>query len=210
MSPKVSEQHLADRRQQILDAAVTSFSRKGFHEATIEDIRLEASLSRGAVYHYFKSKEDIIDGLRQRSADETDLIFADVAEIEEPMDSLIGLVDSTVDRMINPASLDANRLALFLWAESLVNRRLMDGQLSSSGAYRRRVEASVRGAQARGHINSDLEPSAIALVIIAALIGLQQQLSWMPGLDLNMARRVLIAMLTGDFRSSGLRPFKPR
>ena len=84
MSPKVSEQHLEDRRQQILDAAVTSFSRKGFHQATIEDIRLEAGLSRGAVYHYFKSKEDIIDGLRQRSADQTDSIFADVAEIEDP------------------------------------------------------------------------------------------------------------------------------
>ncbi len=199
MSPKVSEQHLEDRRQQILDAAVTSFSRKGFHQATIEDIRLEAGLSRGAVYHYFKSKEDIIDGLRQRSANETDSIFADVAEIEDPMHNLIGLVDSTLDRIISPASLDANRLALFLWAESLVNRRIMDGQLSSVGSYRHMVQASVRGAQARGYINSDLEPSAVALVITAALFGIQQQLSWEPGLDINAARRVLNAMLTGGF-----------
>jgi len=199
MSPKVSEKHLEDRRQQILDAAVASFSRKGFHQATIEDIRLEAGLSRGAVYHYFKSKEDIIDGLRQRSADETDSIFADVAEIEDPIDNLIALVDATLDRMINPASLDANRLALFLWGESLVNRRIMDGQLSSVGAYRYTVEACVRGAQARGYINSDLEPSAIALVITAALFGLQQQLSWEPDLDMSMARRVLLDLLTGDF-----------
>jgi len=199
MSPKVSEKHLEDRRQQILDAAVTSFSRKGFHQATIEDIRLEAGLSRGAVYHYFKSKEDIIDGLRQRSADETDSIFADVAEIEDPIDNLIGLVVSTLDRMMNPASLDANRLAVFLWGESLVNRRIMEGQLSSVGAYRHKVEACVRGAQARGYINSDLEPSAIALVITAALLGLQQQLSWEPDLDMSMARRVLLAMLTSEF-----------
>ncbi len=199
MSPKVSEKHLEDRRQQILDAAVTSFSRKGFHLATIEDIRLEAGLSRGAVYHYFKSKEDIIDGLRQRSADETDSTFAGVAEIEDPMANLIGLVDSTLDHMINPASLDANRLALFLWAESLVNLRIMDGQLSSVGSYRHMVEASVSDAQANGYINSDLEPPAVALVITAALFGLQQQLSWEPGLDINAARRVLIAMLTGGF-----------
>ncbi len=199
MSPKVSEKHLEDRRQQILDAAVTSFSRKGFHQATIEDIRLEAGLSRGAVYHYFKSKEDIIDGLRQRSADETGSIFADVAEIEDPMENLVGLVDSTLDRIISPASLDANRLALFLWAESLVNLRIMDGQLSSVGSYRHMVEESVRGAQTRGYIKSDLEPSATALVITAALFGLQQQLSWEPGLDINAARRVLVAMLTGGF-----------
>ena len=206
MSPKVSEKHLEDRRQQILDAAVTSFSRKGFHQATIEDIRLEAGLSRGAVYHYFKSKEDIIDGLRQRSADETDSIFADVAEIEDPIDNLIALVDATLDRMIDPASLAANRLALFLWGESLVNQRIMRGQLSSVGAYRHTVEACVRGAQARGYINSDLEPSAIALAITAALFGLQQQLSWEPDLDLSMARRVLIAMLTGDFRKERAAP----
>lgn len=206
MSPKVSEKHLEDRRQQILDAAVTSFSRKGFHQATIEDIRLEAGLSRGAVYHYFKSKEDIIDGLRQRSADQTDSIFAHVAAIEDPLDYLIGLVHSTLDRIISPASLDANRLALFLWAESLVNRRIMDGQLSSSRAYRQMVEASVRGAQAQSNINSDLDPSAIALVITGALIGLQQQVSWEPGLDMNMARRVLIAMLTGDFRKERAAP----
>ena len=206
MSPKVSEKHLEDRRQQILDAAVTSFSRKGFHQATIEDIRLEAGLSRGAVYHYFKSKEDIIDGLRQRSADQTDSIFAHAAAIEDPLDYLIGLVHSTLDRIISPASLDANRLAIFLWAESLVNQRIMDGQLSSSGAYRQMVEASVRRGQALSNINSDLDPSAIALVITGALIGLQQQVCWEPGLDMDMARRVLIAMLTGDFRKEPAAP----
>ena len=113
------------------------------------------------------------------------------------MDNLIGLVDATIDRFISSASLDANRLALFLWAESLVNRRIMDGQLSSVGSYRHMVEASVRDAQASGYINSDLEPSAVALVITAALFGIQQQLSWEPGLDINAARRVLNAMLTG-------------
>ena len=55
MAPKVSEEHMEERRNQILDAAVATFSHKGFHQTTIEDIRLEAGLSRGAVYHYFKS-----------------------------------------------------------------------------------------------------------------------------------------------------------
>ena len=60
MAPKVSEEHMEERRKQILDAAVRGFSRRGLHQTTIEDIRLEAELSRGAVYHYFKTKEDII------------------------------------------------------------------------------------------------------------------------------------------------------
>ncbi len=68
MAPKVSEEHMEERRQQILDAAVRSFSRGGLHQTTIEDIRLEAGLSRGAVYHYFKSKEEVFEALMDESA----------------------------------------------------------------------------------------------------------------------------------------------
>src|SRR5690242_15007919 len=59
--PKVSEQHMEARRQQIIDAAYRCFARKGFHQTTMRDIYEEAGLSPGAVYHYFSSKADIIE-----------------------------------------------------------------------------------------------------------------------------------------------------
>ncbi len=83
MAPKVSEEYLEDRRNQILNAAVATFSRNGFHQTTIEDIRLEAGLSRGAVYHYFKTKEDIIDAIRERSARQVEAIFVRSAEADD-------------------------------------------------------------------------------------------------------------------------------
>jgi AcrR family transcriptional regulator len=54
--PKVTEAHLEARRQQILDAALACFSRRGFHQSTMQDICQEAELSPGAVYRYFRSK----------------------------------------------------------------------------------------------------------------------------------------------------------
>ena len=58
--PKVTEAHLEARRSQILDAAWTCFARKGYHQATMQDICQESGLSPGAIYRYFESKEAIL------------------------------------------------------------------------------------------------------------------------------------------------------
>lgn len=54
--PDVSE----ERKNQIIEAAMTVFSRQGFHEARMDDIAQEAGLSKGALYLYYKSKDAII------------------------------------------------------------------------------------------------------------------------------------------------------
>ncbi len=59
--PKVTEEYLDTRRQQIMAAAYRCFAKKGFHQATMRDIYAEAGLSAGAIYHYFRSKEEIIE-----------------------------------------------------------------------------------------------------------------------------------------------------
>jgi len=53
----------ADRRRQILDAAVRVFARQGFHTCRVADIADEAGVAYGLVYHYFRSKEEVLDTL---------------------------------------------------------------------------------------------------------------------------------------------------
>jgi TetR/AcrR family fatty acid metabolism transcriptional regulator len=53
----------ADRRRQILDAAVRVFARQGFHACRVSDIADEAGVAYGLVYHYFRSKEEVLDTL---------------------------------------------------------------------------------------------------------------------------------------------------
>ena len=52
-----------ERRRQILNAAVRAFAKKGYHACRVSDIAEEAGVAYGLVYHYFESKEEILDTL---------------------------------------------------------------------------------------------------------------------------------------------------
>ncbi len=57
--PKVTEEHLASRRGEILDGARRAFSKYGYEKATVARLEEETGLSRGAIFHYFGSKLDL-------------------------------------------------------------------------------------------------------------------------------------------------------
>jgi TetR/AcrR family transcriptional regulator, fatty acid metabolism regulator protein len=52
-----------DKRRMILDAAVRVFARQGFHHCRVSDVADEAGVAYGLVYHYFNSKEEILNTL---------------------------------------------------------------------------------------------------------------------------------------------------
>jgi AcrR family transcriptional regulator len=52
-----------DKRRLILDAAIRVFARKGFHHCRVSDVADEAGVAYGLVYHYFDSKEEILNRL---------------------------------------------------------------------------------------------------------------------------------------------------
>jgi AcrR family transcriptional regulator len=56
-------QAAADKRRLILDAAVRAFARNGFHACRVSDIADEAGVAYGLVYHYFGSKDEVLDTL---------------------------------------------------------------------------------------------------------------------------------------------------
>jgi AcrR family transcriptional regulator len=52
-----------DKRRLILDAAIRVFAREGFHRCRVSDIANEANVAYGLVYHYFRSKDEVLDTL---------------------------------------------------------------------------------------------------------------------------------------------------
>jgi TetR/AcrR family fatty acid metabolism transcriptional regulator len=52
---------MADRRKELLDAAVRVFARKGFRAARVDDIAKEAGAAHGLLYHYFRSKNEVLE-----------------------------------------------------------------------------------------------------------------------------------------------------
>ncbi|HEY85126.1 MAG TPA: TetR/AcrR family transcriptional regulator [Chloroflexi bacterium] len=85
------ERRIVVRKAQILDAAATIFSEKGFERATTREIAAAADVSEGTIYNYFGSKRDLLLGLVQTIADET---------IQELNDSPLGNVEDTMRRAL--------------------------------------------------------------------------------------------------------------
>jgi AcrR family transcriptional regulator len=68
-----------DKRRVILDAAVRVFARQGFHTCRVSDIADEAGVAYGLVYHYFASKDQILDTL---FLERWDVMLAAIAEAD--------------------------------------------------------------------------------------------------------------------------------
>jgi AcrR family transcriptional regulator len=119
--PRVSEQHLAARREQVLQAAWACFSRNGFHATTMADVIAESGLSAGAVYRYFDSKAALVGATADRALGEVGGTLAAILAADEPVHPLeaVDRILDTVDRMATTEPTDVSRIALMAWAESL-------------------------------------------------------------------------------------------
>ena len=72
-------QSAVDKRRIILEAAVRVFARQGFHTCRVSDIADEAGVAYGLVYHYFSSKEEILDTL---FLERWDVMLEAIAEVD--------------------------------------------------------------------------------------------------------------------------------
>jgi AcrR family transcriptional regulator len=69
-----------DKRRLILDAAIRVFARQGFHSCRVSDVADEAGVAYGLVYHYFDSKEEILNTL---FAERWQIMLDAIVEIDE-------------------------------------------------------------------------------------------------------------------------------
>jgi AcrR family transcriptional regulator len=71
---------LEDKRQQLLGAAVRVFARKGFHASRVGDIAEEAGVAHGLLYHYFKSKDQVLEAVFHEN---WSILIARIESVEE-------------------------------------------------------------------------------------------------------------------------------
>jgi TetR/AcrR family fatty acid metabolism transcriptional regulator len=73
-----------ERRRQILHAAVRAFARKGYHACRVSDIAKEAGVAYGLVYHYYKSKETLLEAIFKETWGAMLATIRSVEELDEP------------------------------------------------------------------------------------------------------------------------------
>ncbi len=87
-----------DKRRQILDAAIGVFARQGFHATRVSDIADEAGVAYGLVYHYFRSKDEVLNEL---FVERWSLLLAAIEETDRtggtPRDKLAAVAAFIVD-----------------------------------------------------------------------------------------------------------------
>ncbi|MFI9505242.1 TetR/AcrR family transcriptional regulator [Nocardia sp. NPDC052566] len=194
--PRVSEEHLERRKQQILDAAQLCFARKGFHETSMQDVFAESGLSAGAVYRYFKSKNDLIAALAAQTT----------VQLRAKMDAAINadrlptpaeLVTVIADEVIANSGPDGRvRLAPQAWALALVNPEAGQYVKGAILAMRDRWRAYAERMVEVGWLPADADLDAVA----AALVGL------LPGF---LLQHLIIGDLAAEDLARGVRTLIP-
>jgi len=107
------------QRQALLEAASACFIRLGFHAASISDICTEAGgISPGRLYHYFPSKQAIVEALVAEERAEVAMLFGAVNAAADPMEGVLTLIERAVEM---GCERDFGLLATEIIGESLRN-----------------------------------------------------------------------------------------
>jgi AcrR family transcriptional regulator len=169
--PRVTDDHLAARRQQILAAARTCFRRNGFHSTSMQDVIAEAGLSVGAVYRYFKSKDDLITSIAESVLDGADRIFEDLGS-QDPPESMLETMAralSFVDAQTGPDGIFP--LALQVWAEAQRDPILADFVAEKYTIMRQHFVAVAARARDTGELPPYADVAAVGAVLFGMLPG---------------------------------------
>lgn len=100
MSPRSKEQNEEIREQsrvKILMAALEIFAEKGYPSASVQQISMKAGMAKGSIYHYFESKEAILEAVIRNGLSEFEHIMAAVHQQQDPAGQLKALIELSFD-----------------------------------------------------------------------------------------------------------------
>src|SRR5689334_17400016 len=108
--PKITEAQRESRRQLILDAALTCFSRDGFHATTTADIVRESGVSQGTLYLYFATKDDIVAALADDRQQGEAFLNALAQSEPDPVQGLFMMLELYGRTLSDPRRADMRRV----------------------------------------------------------------------------------------------------
>jgi TetR/AcrR family transcriptional regulator, transcriptional repressor of aconitase len=203
--PKVSRHYIDARRQEMLDAALACFARRGFHETTIEDIAREADVSHGVIYRYFASKDEIIHAVARRDHAARAHRFAEADEGRSAVQALGRLLVTARELHPGPQGATRRRLSAQVLAEGVRNPRVNEAIRETWDDVMARMTGIVRRGQAEGDIDPGLDPSTVARLLAAIHNGLVIHEAVDPRTDIPACLEIVEAMLGGTFARRGNR-----
>jgi TetR/AcrR family transcriptional regulator, fatty acid metabolism regulator protein len=154
----------ADRRRQILDAAVKVFARSGFHRARVGDIAEEAGVAYGLVYHYFRSKEELLETIFR---DTWTQMLARVREVEASGVDASEQVRQVTALLLRTWRRDPDLVRVLV--REVTRSQHVQQEIEEIAEAMKALERIIERGQARGEFRPQIDPRLAAVVFYGAL-----------------------------------------
>jgi TetR/AcrR family transcriptional regulator, fatty acid metabolism regulator protein len=194
----------ADRRRQILDAAVRVFARQGFHSCRVSDIADEAGVAYGLVYHYFKSKDQVLNEL---FAERWSLMLQAIDELDGQSVSGREKLEGVARFIIDSYRHDPELMKVIIVEVTRAANSFGRTHLREITQAYESIAKIVRDAQSSGEFRSDIDPLIASMWFYGAI---EQLLSgWVfeliPGDDgdFDRAREMVVEAICGGLEAKG-------
>lgn len=192
-----------DKRRAILDAAVTVFARQGFHTCRVSDIADEAGVAYGLVYHYFPSKETILDTL---FLERWDVMLGAIQEVDESPRSPREKLHAIAAFIIESYRHDPQLMKVIIVEVTRAANSFGRTHLAKIRDAYAHIAAIVARAQCDGSFRSDITPQFAALAFYGCI---EQVLSgWIFDSrpigehQLEQAKTEIVEMICGGLQAS--------
>jgi TetR/AcrR family transcriptional regulator, fatty acid metabolism regulator protein len=190
-----------EKRRLILDAAVRVFARKGYHTSRVGDIAEEAGVAHGLLYHYFSSKDEVLETIFREN---WGLLVERIQAVEQSE-------ESARDQLRHVAA-----IVLRTWRHQPDVVRVLVREIARSPEMQERISDLVKPIQAIRHIiergqasgefRADLDPALAAVVFYG---GIDEVLTgWVLGqlpsgdAEVEAAERTVVDVLAAGFSAS--------
>ncbi len=185
-----------EKRRLILEASVRVFARKGYHTSRVGDIAEEAGIAHGLLYHYFSSKEEVLETVFRENWSELIEAFRRVEASEEPpLEQLEGIAKILLRSWRNDPDL------VSVMVREVARSQHLQGQVDEIGEGFRIIQRVIERGQADGFLRSEIDPRLASWIFYG---GLEEVLTgWvlgqLPDGDEEVARaeRTVVDLLCG-------------
>jgi len=191
-----------DKRRVILDAAVRVFATKGYHTSRVGDIAEEAGIAHGLLYHYFSSKEEVLETVFRENWSELLESFARIESSDEPPLAQLEGIAKTLLRTWR-----ARPDLVTVMVREVARSPQLQGQVDEIRAGFLVIQRVIERGQADGSFRADLDARLASWVFYG---GLEELLTgWVLGQlpdgddEVARAERTVIELLAGGLTRAG-------
>ena len=186
----------ADKRRQILDAAIRVFAQQGFHATRVSDIADEAGVAYGLVYHYFRSKDEVLNEL---FSERWSLLLAAIEEADRTGSSPRAKLAAVASFIVDSYRHDQELMKVIIVEVTRAANSFGRTHLPEIRRAYESIAKIVADGQQAGAFRDDVDPAFASMFFYGAI---EQLLSgWIfeviPGSDANFdeAKELVVTMI---------------